>query len=208
LGDWERQLKPSCRARPSADDQKPMTNHERILAFFEGRGTDQSHRRIAEVLAFGDDSIENVHDFIRWLFPTPEHSDANPGAPVLEDETIAAFGQDEKLRATLLQGFEMMLEFYGLELLTEGAGLEVREGTDFMEKSETWLIPGDHNHLRISRILLSLRVLSCEEHSLAFLRFLETLCARLPHRFKGKTLPLWRAQATGMRGGASRRVDV
>jgi hypothetical protein len=182
-----------------------MTHHERILAFFEGVDTDQSGRTIQEVLAMDDYALENEHDYVQWLFPSPEISDANPGAPVVEEETVRAFAARSDLRGTLLRGLHVMLTFYGLELVEQGDELEVREGPDFEEKSFTWLIPVDHNHLRISRILLSLRTLNCQPHATALLAYLELLVARLPHRFKDQTLPTWRRRGTGGEGlGQSR----
>jgi len=57
----------------------------RLVAFSEGSAPDDRGRFIGDVLRFDDEKLEDVHDFIQWLFPLPERSGANPLAPILDD---------------------------------------------------------------------------------------------------------------------------
>jgi len=91
------------------------------------------------VLAFDDASIERVHDFIQWLFPLRERSGAQPNAPVLTEADLTAIRRSPAAQATLLAAAERMAAFYA--------------------RNDHWLTGSDHNHLRITRIIASLRLL-------------------------------------------------
>jgi hypothetical protein len=117
------------------------------------------------------DRLEAVHDFIQWLFPLPEPSPVNPLAPVLDPATIAEFRKRSDLTTALLRSFETMLAFYGFRLV-ETPQVRVDPSALFAQASENWLTTGNHNHLRITRILRSTRVLGLETHSEAFFRAL------------------------------------
>jgi len=67
-----------------------------------------------------------------------------------------------------------MLRFYGLEI-EDQSGLRVVPGVDFQEKSRNWLSPGNHNYLRITRILKSLRLLGLEQEAHVFFECLERI---------------------------------
>ena len=127
----------------------------RIVAFYEGRETDDRGRLLEDILAFDDDRIESVHDFIQWLFPLPERSGANPSAPILDRDAIEAFVNRPELHAALWRALDRMLAFYGLAW----NGDRIVRGATFLERSANWLNSGNHNHLRLTRMLRSLSVL-------------------------------------------------
>ena len=77
---------------------------------------------LSDIHGFDFHELEFNHDYIQWLFPLPEPSGANASAPLLSKDDIAAFASDESLRKALLQSFELMLQFYGLDLVVGGAG--------------------------------------------------------------------------------------
>jgi Opioid growth factor receptor (OGFr) conserved region len=110
-----------------------------LHAFLAGAGHDGRGRWAADVLAFSDAELEQVHDYIQWLFPLPTRSSAQPDAPVLTEAESDAIQADRRATDTLAQAADRMLRFY--------------QGTD------AWLTAYDHNHLRITRILRSLGLL-------------------------------------------------
>jgi hypothetical protein len=126
----------------------------RIVAFYEGSAPDDRGRLIEEILRFDDKRLEDVHDFIQWLFPLPERSGANPAAPILDDYAIEAFHVRPDLRVAFRRSFDRMLAFYGFEW----SGDRIVKNPSFAERSG-WLSPGNHNHLRLTRILRSLSLL-------------------------------------------------
>ena len=131
-----------------------MSEGGRIVAFYEGTATDDRGRYLDDVLRFDDSKLEYVHDFIQWLFPLPERSGANPSAPVLDDAAIEQFHRRPQLRAALRRSLDRMLSFYGLAW----SGDRIAKNVSF-PRTSGWLNPGNHNHLRLTRILRSLTVL-------------------------------------------------
>jgi hypothetical protein len=119
-----------------------------IVDFLQAEGRDAAGRTVAQVLALGDDDLERRHDFIQWLFPLTEASAAVPGSPVLTASDVAT------LKASV-------------EAQRHLAAAAVRMGR-FYEDKDHWLRASDHNHLRITRIIKSLRLLCGDSAADAF----------------------------------------
>jgi Opioid growth factor receptor (OGFr) conserved region len=161
----------------------------RLVVFFRGDGTDAEGRLLEDVLAWPDDDLEAVHDFIQWLFPLPEPSQFNPDAPLLTNEDIAAFKSDPVLQANLMKSFERILAFLGLSL-PEG---KVVEGPNFKARvADVWSIP-NHNWLRISRILRSLTLLGLADQSQALYEWLEMTYTSRKFPISAETFWYWTA---------------
>lgn len=138
----------------------PSSEGRRIVAFYEGAAPDDRGRRLDEILQFDDDRLEDIHDFIQWLFPLPDRSGANPSAPTLDDAAIQAFRTRPELRAALRRSLDRMVAFYGLEW----SGERIVKSPSFAQRSNNWLHAGNHNHLRLTRMLRSLYLLG-EAHA-------------------------------------------
>lgn len=110
-----------------------------LLAFLTGEGTDAAGRSFAQILAMTDAALEHQHDFIQWLFPLDEPSRAVPGSPVLDPATVQALRASAVAQARLDEAAARMLRFY--------------------RETSAWRRSFDHNHLRITRIIRSLRLL-------------------------------------------------
>jgi hypothetical protein len=121
-----------------------------IVDFLEGDGLDGAGRRHAQILSFGLGALESHHDFIQWLFPLTEASEAVPGSPVLSPEDVAALRASTVAQGRLAAAAERMAVFY--------------------ETTDHWLRPSDHNHRRISRIIKSLRLLCGDLAAVQFRR--------------------------------------
>ncbi len=172
-----------------------MWHDSPLVAFHRGEASDSAGRRIDEILAWDDGRLERTHDYIQWLFPTRVHSRFNPDAPVLNARDIEAFRDDERLRESLLRGLRRMLAFYGLDCVRCGNGPEVRANAAFAARSREWLHRGNHNHLRITRILECLHTLGLEQHAGAFFEFLHSLYERYPDCVADVTYDYWRRAA-------------
>ncbi|TPG57185.1 hypothetical protein EAH89_12070 [Roseomonas nepalensis] len=121
---------------------------EPIRDFLRGEGRDGRGRRLAEVLAFDDARLEAVHDFIQWLFPLPDPSQAVPGSPVLGAAEAASIRADPRAREGLRAALARMARFYAA--------------------TDHWLVRHDHNHRRITRIIAAARDLLGREAAAAF----------------------------------------
>jgi len=130
-----------------------------VLAFLEGEGADAAGRSLFDVLALDDVTLERTHDVIQWLFPLTEASSAVPGSPVLTAGDVAAIQASGLAQCALAAATDRMDRFY--------------------RATHDWLMPNDHNHLRITRIIRSLRLLCGDDPADAF-----------------KAAILWRVEAT------------
>jgi len=119
-----------------------------VVAFLEGDGRDARGRSVFDVLAMNDAAIEHTHDFIQWLFPLPEPSAAVPDSPVLTPADIHAIRESELAPIALSGATDRMVAFY--------------------RATHGWLMPNDHNHRRITRIIRSLRLLAGDAAADAF----------------------------------------
>ncbi|HET9148421.1 MAG TPA: opioid growth factor receptor-related protein [Acetobacteraceae bacterium] len=115
-----------------------------------------------------------MHDYIQWLFPLPERSGFNPAAPVLSRQDIGVFRGGPELQERLLNSFRMMLRFYGFRL-EEGEPPAVVPSPDHEVRMAGWLSPGNHNFLRMTRILRSMTLLGRESEAQALLACLREI---------------------------------
>jgi hypothetical protein len=170
----------------------------RIIGFYLGEEPDAAGRFIEEIWKFGHDRLERVHDYIQWLFPLPEKSAFNQHAPVLTQETIAAFHESNSLRTRLCRSVEVMLDFYGLQARqTEDAKLMIGKSITFEAKADIWLRQNNHNHLRLSRILASTRILGLADYSRALFSCLNEIYQDHGDRITSRTHRFWRDAADG-----------
>ena len=121
-----------------------MNLHE----FLEGKSTYNFERMIHDVWNFNDQQIERTHNFIQWLFPLAVPSASVPGAPVLTKDDIAAIRASDTAQDNICKS----AEWYG----------------SFLKRNDFWKKPHDHNHLRITRVIRSLRLLVDEDEADAF----------------------------------------
>ena len=147
-----------------------------IVDFYSGKAPDSEGRSLRDIRCWGFDRLESVHDYIQWLFPLRVRSQFNPDAPLLDEPTIRRFLEDDALRAELRVSFEQMLAFYGFVLREENGRPVVETGPNWETRQREWLHFGDHNLLRITRILTCLGTLGLPEHARAFLTALEKVC--------------------------------
>ena len=152
-----------------------MKEDTRLLDFYAGRGGDHRGRTLSAVHRFPVEMLEYEHDFIQWLFPLRTPSPVNPEAPTLSERDIAEFRSNETLKVRLRESFELMLDFYGLAIVEIDLGITVQRTEAFDRRGENWLRPGNHNFLRITRILTSLAILGHEQLAQAFLDCLATI---------------------------------
>jgi hypothetical protein len=160
-----------------------------ITDFYRGEAPDMRGRTLDEILDWDYETLEDAHDYIQTLFPLPEPGVA--AAPLLDDEVIAAFRADPALRANLRRSLERMLRFYGFRPAADG----IVRGEDFEQRAEDWLVIGDHNFLRITRILRCCTLLGLEAEARAFPAALEEVYSGHADTIGERTMAFWRGAA-------------
>ena len=162
-----------------------------LIAFYRDGARDDASRTLGEILAWDDDRLEAIHDYIQWLFPLPEPSGANPTAPILDPGAIQAFRSSLAVQDRLRQSFQRMMSFYGFTQLSTPSGIVIERTQLFASRAETWLWPMNHNHLRLTRILRSMLLLGREAESKALFRALNALYREYPDRIPARTHAYW-----------------
>jgi len=119
-----------------------------VKRFLAGTGTDGVGRSINQILDLDDAHWERTHDFIQWLFPLTEASRSVRNAPVLTHDEIKQIRESETAQANLQQS--------------------VLRYKEFLAGTTKWRSGYDHNHLRISRVIKSLRLLVSDEAANGF----------------------------------------
>jgi hypothetical protein len=120
----------------------------RLVAFLEGSGTDSGSRRLSDIWQFDDDEIDHTHDFIQWMFPLREASGANFNALTLAASDIEAIQSSMQCRQNLEKSATWILAFF--------------------ERTEDIFQYTSHNHLRVTRIIKSLRLLHSDQQAEQF----------------------------------------
>lgn len=178
-----------------------------LLPFLRGTGVDASGRSLDDILCWTFDKLESVHDYIQWLFPTDESSRWNAGAPLLTRRLQQVVREDPVARANIRKCFCKFLLFLGLEVLQKdndcsgGPNIVVQKAPHFESrvstcwKSSFMRMGGNHNWLRISRVLHCLRLVGLDQEAAALHACLEMLYAQgLPC---GSAIDHWRKNALG-----------
>ncbi|MBU6290868.1 MAG: hypothetical protein KGN40_02790 [Burkholderiales bacterium] len=111
----------------------------RLVAFLEGSGTDSQGRGLSDIWQFDDDTIDFTHDFIQWMFPLREASGSNFTAPTLLASEIETIRSSLQCLRNLEESTKWMLSFFN--------------------RTEVFFYYTNHNHLRVTRIIKSLRLL-------------------------------------------------
>jgi hypothetical protein len=167
------------------------TSSSPLVAFYRDGAPDDEGRTLAEILAWDDDRLEAIHDFIQWLFPLPEPSGANPHAPILDPATTRIFHSSIAMQDRLRQSFQRMMRFYGFRQIATPAGIAIERAPDFAARAQNWLWPMNHNHLRLTRILRSTLLLGLDAESKALFRALNALYREYPDRIPSRTHAFW-----------------
>ena len=145
-----------------------------LVRFYDptSKGKDYRGRTLSQILSWSDEKLEASHDYIQYLFPLPEHSPYNYSAPIVNREVFNAFRSRPEIRAQLRKALARMLKFYGFKFNhPEGCHEEIIVA-DPPIHNQKWVRKFDHNHLRITRILRSLRILGLEKEADMFFKML------------------------------------
>jgi len=167
-----------------------------IVTFYLGKSADSEGRRLDQIWGWNNRELEWTHDYIQWLFPLRERSQFNPGAPILTAESIDAFRKNDELRNRLTTSVQVMLKFYGLKSLVAADGsIEISRAPDFNERRREWLTAGNHNFLRLTRILKSLRTLGLPNWAQALFASLDQIHRENSHEIGARTFAYWKSAA-------------
>jgi len=141
---------------------------------------DSTNKTVYEKVKFADiikwkstdtpSKAERVHNFIQWMFPNTEPSEARPEIPPITKAEAKAIREDTVTLGQFKVGYEWFLRFLGIGLDANSGVLN--RNSDWPERKLKLDVPGNHNFRRITRVLYALRELGlCDfmVHLYAFL---------------------------------------
>lgn len=149
--------------------------NELLTQFYHCLGPDSEGRMLRDIWSWNFEQLEHVHNYIQWLFPLNEPSQFNFRAPVLDWDLITLFKTEPGLRENLIVSLKVIIKFYGFKIFQDDKQIEIHKAANFHERKRNWLITGNHNFLRLTRILKCLMLLGLKEYALALYDALEDL---------------------------------
>lgn len=142
-----------------------------IVAFYRNGGIASNHGRggcgltLDRILGQSDAWLEGTHNFIQWLFPLQDKSEAVHDAPVLTTDDVRELRAVlDQVQTKVLMALAVMIAFYGLQVEEQVTGISIGKADRFDPRAR-WLRPGDHNSRRLSRMISSLRIFDLHEHA-------------------------------------------
>ena len=143
-----------------------------MLNFLKGNETDAYKRYLKDIWIMSDEQIENTHNFIQWVFPLNERSNAVPKSPILTNEEIISIKKSETAQKNIKKSVEWFLEF--------------------LSRNSYWICPNNHNHLRITRAIKSLRLIHSNEEAEKFKNSIMNLIQGNENKINSTSLKYWK----------------
>ncbi len=137
----------------------------RVINFFCRNGTDSTGRTLEEMIALSDRELEHHHDIIQWMFPLHEASNFNSDCPLIDTKSATMLRTDPVALQRMRDGLERFARFLGFQ--RDETGHFVSDPT-LAKNRANWQTPLNHNHLRITRIIRSLRLFGLETEARDF----------------------------------------
>ena len=139
-----------------------------IIDFLEGKTTDYKGRTFDDIIQSDDETLEKCHDAIQQIFPLHLESKYAHTYPIVDKDVINKINESleasHEIRCNLVKAKKRFEKFYGI-------------GHDYFDpdKQRKWCKNGNHNLLRITRIIRSLRLFGLEDDARDFWRKVMTV---------------------------------
>lgn len=110
-----------------------------LYQFYCEKGHTNAGLTFENIIGFSDDEIENTHHFIKWIFPTKHPSQAQPSSPCLTYNDLRLLSWSD----IFYENFENAVTWF----------------LRFLKRNKVWVGKYNHNQLRITRAIISIRTL-------------------------------------------------
>ncbi|KAI9807156.1 MAG: hypothetical protein M1825_005874 [Sarcosagium campestre] len=170
----------------------PRMSTSQLIQFYKGQCRDHRGRYLDDILHWDDAHLETSHTFMQTLFPLPEGSVFASWAPRVDLAMFQIFRSRDDLRERVFEAFSRLLRFWGFRVSTRTADFTDIEPTlNFNDARRRWLRRIDLNHLRMTRMLRSMRYLGLEVEARAFYDALLEAMAAFPDIISDITIGYW-----------------
>ena len=154
-------------------EEPKHASHDAGIAFLSGKGTDHLGRTVNDYLKFTHEEWEACHNHVQWAFPTHIPSKYNPECPVLD--LVKMQQMDDDTFAKCFENLDALYNSFYKHIILYNH----------------WMRTNDHNHLRISRILICLGLFGVVELRNNLFDLLLGLVAENPFMVTSDTLKFW-----------------
>ena len=143
-----------------------------VLDFLSGEQPDIYNRYLEDIWKMSDGDIESVHNFIQWTFPLNERSGAVPNSPILTQQEIIDIKKSEIAKQNIKKSADWFM--------------------DFLTRNSYWICQSNHNHLRITRVIKSLRLIYSNEEAENFKNNVMNLIKGNEYKINPISLEFWK----------------
>ena len=146
----------------------------KLVEFYRGEIPNGNGIYIDDILSYTYHQLEGDHEYIQWILPKREASMFHPDIPVLDQRQIVLFNSDHQLKGKVGEVLHKMLDFYGMRLEDGLVRWQESDPENGHKNPKWWLDHFNHNFLRITRMLISLRHLGFANEAIAIYKLLKT----------------------------------
>ena len=143
-----------------------------VLDFLSGEQPDIYSRYLEDIWKMSDEDIESVHNFIQWTFPLNERSGAVPNSPILTQQEIIDIKKSEIAKQNIKKSADWFV--------------------DFLTRNSYWICQSNHNHLRMTRVIKSLRLIHSNEEAENFKNSVMNLIKGNENKINPISLEFWK----------------
>tara|TARA_B100000925_G_scaffold177748_1_gene134106 strand:+ start:575 stop:1024 length:450 start_codon:yes stop_codon:yes gene_type:complete len=143
--------------------------------FLTNSEPDFKNRFLNDIWNFSDEDIEHTHDFIQLLFPLNEKSESVFHGYYLNTESaIFNIKSNDLAKSNIVKSSKWFLSF--------------------LERNSHWRRRHDHNYLRITRIIKSLRLLVSDDEADTFYQLMLNILTEEDRlKINSETLEFWKS---------------
>lgn len=141
-----------------------------IVEFYRGERGNTNGIPLEEILTWSNGALEMDHDWVQWVFPSNEQSMLNGDAPTLTKAESLIFEADVELQQKVKTSFIRFLDFLGFELVQDDETILIKPMVATEKRprpNEAILGVFNHNMLRMTRLLKSLRCTGLNRYAVA-----------------------------------------
>jgi hypothetical protein len=172
----------------------------KLTEFLINGGLDHAGRSLENILEYSDSSLEKSHDIIQWCFPSTEPSNFSDDAPVLTQEDIEILRNDANLKIfvkTFLRILDRWLKFYGMQRIIGNNSVSIESSFESELRRPVFLKPKNHNFLRLTRMLKSLKHFGFNAEAVALFTHLQDSAKQFPNEV-GNSPKFWEEAVDGI----------
>ena len=148
-----------------------------IVDLFINGGVDYKGRTLDEMIAKSDVNMEALHDLIQFMFPLHEKSYHSKNAPILSEDDIKELSGSMTAKGNMCRCLIRFKQSLGL----------IPERDEI--KISFWCHNGNHNLLRVTRVIRSLRLFGLDSEAKCFYDEVKSLAQK--HNLSNITVEFW-----------------